>query len=132
MKMNVKGNDNFRTPDHIFKQLDNIFNFTLDAACVVDDCKCPRGCLYDKGFNGLEMPWGGGSACSAIRRLVKRPPLSKRLMKKLLTEIVRLSLWCCRQTAKIARRFSNTSKRTSFMKPCQAVSLSLTRQRSNR
>lgn len=27
MKMNVKGNDNFRTPDHIFKQLDDIFNF---------------------------------------------------------------------------------------------------------
>ena len=31
MKMNAKGNDCFETPDFLYKQLDAIFNFTLDA-----------------------------------------------------------------------------------------------------
>lgn len=123
MKMNVKGNDNFRTPDHIFKQLNDIFNFTLDAACTTEDCKCKRGFFYDNGIDALKISWGG-IACFAIRRLAKRPPLSKRLMMKLSTAIVRLLLWCCLQTAKTARRFSNTSKRTSFTKPYPAALLS--------
>ena len=123
MKMNVKGNDNFRTPDHIFKQLDDIFNFTLDAACTTEDCKCKHGLFYDDGIDALKMSWGG-NACSAIRRLAKRPPSLKRLMMKLSTAIVRLLLWCCRQTAKTARRFSNMLKRTFFTKPYPAVLLS--------
>ncbi len=114
--MNVKGNDNFRTPQGIYDQLDRIFNFTLDAACTREDCKAPDGLYHDEGVDALACSWGGGSACFAIRRLAKRPPLSKRLMKKLSTATVRLLLWCCRQTAKIARHFSNTSKRISFMK----------------
>lgn len=123
MKMNVKGNDNFRTPDHVFKQLNDIFNFTLDAACTTEDCKCERGFFYDNGIDALKISWGG-IACFAIRRLAKRPPLSKRLMMKLSTAIVRLLLWCCRQTVKTARHFSNTSKRTSFTKPYPAALLS--------
>ena len=123
MKMNVKGNDNFRTPDHVFKQLNDIFNFTLDAACTTEDCKCERGFFYDNGIDALKISWGG-IACFAIRRLAKRPTLSKRLMMKLSTAIVRLLLWCCRQTAKTARHFSNTSKRTSFTKPYPAALLS--------
>lgn len=59
MKMNVKGNDNFRTPDHIFSQLNRIFNFTLDAACTTEDCKAPRGLYYDKGIDSLSRTWGG-------------------------------------------------------------------------
>ena len=123
MKMNVKGNDNFRTPDHVFKQLNDIFNFTLDAACTTEDCKCERGFFYDNGIDALKISWGG-IACFAIRRLAKRPPLSKRLMKKLSTATVLLLLWCCLQTAKTARRFSNMSKRTSFTKPYPAALLS--------
>ena len=123
MKMNVKGNDNFQTPDHIFKQLNDIFNFTLDAACTTENCKCKYGFGFDDGINALEVSWGG-IACFAIRRSAKRQPLSKRLMTRLLTAIVRLSSCCCRQTAKTARHFSNISKRTFFMKPCPAVSLS--------
>lgn len=122
MKMNVKGNDNFRTPDHVFKQLNDIFNFTLDAACTTEDCKCERGFFYDNGIDALKISWGG-SVYSAIRRLVKRPPLSKRLMMKLSTDIVRLLSWSCLQTAKIARRFSNISKRTSFTKHYPAALL---------
>lgn len=59
MKMNVKGNDNFRTPDHLFDQLNRIFNFTLDAACTREDCKCNTGYYYDAGIDALKMSWGG-------------------------------------------------------------------------
>lgn len=123
MKMNVKGNDNFRTPQGIYDQLDRIFNFTLDAACTREDCKAPDGLYHDEGIDALACSWGG-IACFAIRRLAKRPPLSKRLMKKLSTATVLLLLWCCLQTAKTARRFSNMSKRTSFTKPYPAALLS--------
>ena len=117
MKMNVKGNDNFRTPDHLFEQLNRIFNFTLDAACTREDCKCNTGYYYDAGIDALKMSWGGGGACFVIRHLVRKPPSLKRLMKRLSTEIVRLLSWCCRQIVKTAKRFNNISKRTSFMKP---------------
>lgn len=116
MKMNVKGNDNFRTPDHVFNQLNRIFNFTLDAACTFEDCKCPKGFYHDEGIDALKISWGG-SECSAIRHLVKKPPLLKRLIMKLSTEIVRSVLWFCRATAKTAKRFNLSLKRTSFMKP---------------
>lgn len=122
MKMNVKGNDNFRTPDHVFNQLNDIFNFTLDAACTFEDCKCPKGFYHDEGIDALKISWGG-NVCFAIRRLAKRPYLSKRLMMKLSTAIVRLLLWFCRQTVKTARHFSNTSKRISFTKPYPAALL---------
>ena len=71
MKMNVKGNDNFRTPDNIYKQLNNIFNFTLDSACTTEDCKAPKGLYHDKGINSLEVSWGG-------ERVFCNPPFSKK------------------------------------------------------
>lgn len=61
MKMNVKGNDNFRTPQPLFDQLNQIFNFTLDAACTMEDCKCEKGFFFDQGINALEQNWGGVS-----------------------------------------------------------------------
>lgn len=61
MKMNVKGNDNFRTPQGLYEQLDRIFNFTLDAACTKEDCKAPRGLYHDEGVDALEISWGGGT-----------------------------------------------------------------------
>ena len=70
MKMNVKGNDNFRTPDHLFEQLNRIFNFTLDAACTREDCKCNTGYYYDSGIDALKMSWGGG-VCFATLHLAK-------------------------------------------------------------
>lgn len=59
MKMNVKGNDNFRTPDKLFNQLNDIFNFTCDAACTTDDCKCEYGFCYDLAIDALQQSWGG-------------------------------------------------------------------------
>lgn len=61
MKMNVKGNDNFRNPQALYDQLDRIFNFTLDAACTSENCKAPRGLYYDKGIDALQTSWGGGT-----------------------------------------------------------------------
>lgn len=83
MKMNVKGNDNFRTPDHIFKQLNDIFNFTLDAACTTEDCKCPSGYCFDTGVDALKMSWGG-------ERVFCNPPFSQKaaFIKKAYDEVI--------------------------------------------
>lgn len=66
MKINNKGftNDLFRTPHSIFKQLDDIFNFTLDAACTSYDSKCMQGNFYDKGIDGLSVSWQGRVFCN--------------------------------------------------------------------
>lgn len=69
--MNVKGNDNFRTPDNLFHQLNKIFNFTLDVACTTQDCKCSRGLYYDKGIDALDCSWGG-------ERVFCNPPFSRK------------------------------------------------------
>lgn len=61
MKMNVKGNDCFETPDNLYNQLNRIFNFTLDAACTRANCKAPRGFYHDEGVDALSMSWGGGA-----------------------------------------------------------------------
>ena len=71
MKMNVKGNDNFETPQELFNQLDAIFNFTVDAACTSENCKCPKGYYYDKGQDGLYADWGG-------ERVFCNPPFSTK------------------------------------------------------
>lgn len=57
MKMNVRGNDNFRTPPALFNKLNEIFNFTLDAACTTEDCLCPRGLHFDRGVDALSCSW---------------------------------------------------------------------------
>ena len=59
MKMNQKGrgNDNFQTPDFIFNQLNNIFNFTFDVACTSKNCKAIKGFFIDFGSNALERSW---------------------------------------------------------------------------
>lgn len=69
--MNVKGNDNFRTTQELYNQLDSIFNFTLDAACTSEDCKAPRGLYYDKGIDALQTSW-------EKERVFCNPPFSKK------------------------------------------------------
>ena len=71
MKMNVKGNDNFRTPDKLFNQLNDIFNFTQDAACTTENCKCLHGFCYDLGLDALQQSW-------ANERVFCNPPFSKK------------------------------------------------------
>jgi hypothetical protein len=41
MSKNTKS-DSYNTPDYIFKQLNDIYTFTLDAACSEENCKCIR------------------------------------------------------------------------------------------
>lgn len=83
MKMNVKGNDNFRTPQGLYNQLDRIFNFTLDAACTTDDCKCQKGLYFDKGIDALSCSWGGA-------RVFCNPPFSKKaeFIEKAYNEVI--------------------------------------------
>lgn len=83
MKMNVKGNDNFRTPQNLYNQLDRIFNFTLDAACTTEDCKCPRGLYYDKGLNALNCSW-------RRERVFCNPPFSQKaeFIEKAYNEVI--------------------------------------------
>lgn len=69
--MNNKGNDMFQTPNGIFKQLNDIFTFTKDAACCTYNCKAENGFYYDKGFNGLVEDWKG-------ERIFCNPPFSKK------------------------------------------------------
>lgn len=71
MKMNVKGNDCFETPDNIFNQLNDIFNFELDAACTSANSKCNSGFFYDEGLDGLKESWGG-------YRVFCNPPFSNK------------------------------------------------------
>lgn len=71
MKMNQKGrgNDNFGTPDYIFKQLNDIFDFTFDVACTEKNCKCPYG--YDEKWDALsDARWFGRCFCN--------PPFSEK------------------------------------------------------
>lgn len=81
--MNVKGNDNFQTPEKLYEQLDRIFNFTLDAACTTDDCKAPRGLYHDKGINSLEYSWEN-------ERVFCNPPFSKKaeFIEKAYNEVI--------------------------------------------
>lgn len=83
MKMNIKGNDNFQTPDHIFDQLNKIFNFTLDAACTTEDCKCASGLCSNIGIDALKMSWGGD-------RVFCNPPFSQKaaFIEKAYNEVI--------------------------------------------
>ena len=75
MKMNQKGkgNDNFQTPNFIFKQLDNVFKFTKDVACLSTDFKIfsTKGHFFDCGWDGLVESWKN-------ERCFCNPPFSKK------------------------------------------------------
>jgi len=83
MKMNVKGNDNFETPPNLFRQLDRIFNFTLDVACTKDNCKCYKGFFYDDDIDALNQDW-------TDERCFCNPPFSKKsqFIEKAYNEVI--------------------------------------------
>lgn len=83
MKMNVRGNDNFQTPDNLFDQLNDIFDFTLDVACTLEDCKCKQGLFFDKGIDALKTSWGK-------HRVFCNPPFSKKadFIQKAYNEVI--------------------------------------------
>lgn len=52
------GNIVAETPDHLFRRLSQIFNFTVDVCALPENAKCER--FYTPDDDGLSMPWGGG------------------------------------------------------------------------
>ena len=68
--MNVNHNDTFNTPDYLFNQLNEVFQFDLDVACDSTNCKTANGFKFDKGENGLEKDWNGRVFCN--------PPFSEK------------------------------------------------------
>ncbi len=69
--MNVKHTDDFNTPDHIFEQLNSVFNFTLDAACDSTNAKCDKAFRIDLGVDGITESWRG-------ERVFCNPPFSQK------------------------------------------------------
>lgn len=49
--------DLWETPDHIFKPLNDLFHFTLDPCCTIDNAKCKY--YYTPKENGLKQSWNG-------------------------------------------------------------------------
>ena len=70
MIMNTKGNDYFETPDYIFNQLNEIFNFNMDVACNEHNTKV-KDCFITESENSLLTDWGK-------HRCFCNPPFSKK------------------------------------------------------
>ena len=68
MNQKGKGNDNFRTPDYIFNQLNKIFYFNLDIAANEEDRKCY---YYLPNALNDNIIWG-------YHRCFCNPPFSKK------------------------------------------------------
>lgn len=71
--MNQKGhtNDEFCTPQYIFKQLDDIFKFQVDVACNSNNRLCDIGFMQDLDIDALKAPWNS-------YRCFCNPPFSKK------------------------------------------------------
>jgi len=79
-------NDDCRTPDEFYKQLDQVFHFKLDAAASKSNTKCKH--YFIKKDNALKIPW----TCSGWVWL--NPPYSReaggitKWLGKAYTEVV--------------------------------------------
>lgn len=71
MEMNQKGHglDLYQTPPALFNQLNDIFQFTVDAACDSKNKLCNEGFCIDEGRDGLKESWAG-------HRVFCNPPFS--------------------------------------------------------
>lgn len=47
--------DEWQTPFWLFRQLNDRFVFSMDAACTEHNTKVPRYDFYNIGFNGLKI-----------------------------------------------------------------------------
>lgn len=70
MNQKGKGQDCFETPNHIYQQLNRVFNFTHDVACTRDNSKCIE-CFPIESQNGLEASWEN-------KRCFCNPPFSNK------------------------------------------------------
>ena len=51
-------NEVWATPQHLFDDLNDEFNFTLDPCALPDNAKCAK--YYTPEDDGLAQDWGGG------------------------------------------------------------------------
>lgn len=83
MKVNQKGKgfDNYETPQWLFDELNERFNFQIDGACTYKNCKVKDnpyvgsrkyGYFFDNGVNGLEKDW-------AYKRVFLNCPFSQKI-----------------------------------------------------
>ena len=70
MTQTSSGKDDWATPQYLFNQLNDIFNFNLDVACNDSNAKCTRAFRHDSGYDGLKEKWSGRVWCN--------PPFSKK------------------------------------------------------
>lgn len=49
--------EDWETPEWLFNELNNEFNFTLDPCCSLENRKCEK--YYTKEEDGLKQDWGG-------------------------------------------------------------------------
>ncbi|MDU6434369.1 MAG: DNA N-6-adenine-methyltransferase [Pantoea sp.] len=65
--VNNGGKDDWRTPFQLLKELDNEFDFTVDAAADADNAVCDR--YWDADADALKQTWKG-------ERVFCNPPFS--------------------------------------------------------
>jgi phage N-6-adenine-methyltransferase len=54
--------DEWATPQRLFNELNNEFNFQLDVAATASNAKCRR--FYDRAMNGLDEDWATRNWCN--------------------------------------------------------------------
>ena len=62
--------DDWQTPDWLFNALNARFAFTIDAACILSNCKVAGSLIYS---DGLFSDWGG-------QRVFCNPPFSQKAL----------------------------------------------------
>ena len=80
--------DEWATPQWLFDELNNEFNFDLDPCASEENHKTPI--YYTKDNSGLSQKWGGAES-SATRLIHRSANGSKRLSRK----VTNRTLWSC-------------------------------------
>jgi len=79
--------DNWETPNSLFDKLKKEFNLNWDLACSTDNIKCERGCLFNRGNNGLNFDSMGYTPLS----IWCNPPYSRTLKELFIRKCYELS-----------------------------------------
>lgn len=77
-------NDEWRTPDYIFKPLNDIFNFDCDLAATDENTKCDRWFTKERSCIDDAAEWGDMNWCN--------PPYSKGNASKFIGAAISRSL----------------------------------------
>lgn len=92
--------DLWGTPPEVFRQLDEVYNFQLDAASSDDNCLCP--CHFTVKDNGLEQDW------YPYRRVWLNPPYGRTIgfwMRKAYEESRKGCIVVCLVPARVDTRW---------------------------